>query len=67
MIKLFDLRYIVCGKTDMCYGIDTLADMVKDKFDFNLFSGQVFLFCGGSQYRFKALPRIRVFENGKMG
>lgn len=37
MIKLSDLGqvYIVCGKTDMRRGIDTLASMVKDKF--NLF------------------------------
>lgn len=33
MIKLSDLGqvYIVCGKTDMRRGIDTLASMVKDK------------------------------------
>lgn len=57
MIKLSDLGqvYIVCGKTDMRRGIDTLASMVKDKFNLDPFSGQVFLFCGGSQDRFKAL------------
>lgn len=76
MIKLSDLGqvYIVCGKTDMRRGIDTLASMVKDKFNLDPFSGQVFLFCGGSQDRFKALYwdgqgywlLYKRFENGKM-
>lgn len=46
MIKLSDLGqvYIVCGKTDMRRGIDTLASMVKDKFNLDPFSGQVFLY-----------------------
>ena len=55
-------------------GIDTLASMVKDKFNLDPFSGQVFLFCGGSQDRFKALYwdgqgywlLYKRFENGKM-
>ena len=76
MIKLSDLGqvYIVCGKTYMRRGIDTLASMVKEKFNLDPFSGQVFLFCGGSQDRFKALYwdgqgywlLYKRFENGKM-
>ena len=35
MINLYDLGqvYIVCGRTDMRRGIDSLAAIVKDKFD----------------------------------
>ena len=57
MINLYDLGqvYIVCGKTDMRKGIDTLAYLVKEKFELDPFSGKVFLFCGGKQDRFKAL------------
>ena len=76
MINLSDLGqvYIVCGKTDMRRGIDTLANMMKKKFNLDPFSGQVFLFCGGSQDRFKALYwdgqgywlLYKRFENGKM-
>lgn len=76
MINLSDLGqvYIVCGKTDMRRGIDTLASMMKEKFNLDPFSGQVFLFCGGSQDRFKALYwdgqgywlLYKRFENGKM-
>ena len=49
MINLYDLGqvYIVCGKTDMRKGIDTLAYLVKEKFELDPFSGKVFLFCGG--------------------
>lgn len=76
MINLCDLGqvYIVCGKTDMRKGIDTLAFLVKEKFEMDPFAGQVFLFCGGKQDRFKALYWdgqgywlfYKRFENGKM-
>lgn len=76
MINLYDLGqvYIVCGKTDMRKGIDTLAYLVKEKFELDPFSGKVFLFCGGKQDRFKALYwdgqgywlLYKRFENGKM-
>ncbi|HGR1464015.1 TPA: IS66 family insertion sequence element accessory protein TnpB, partial [Streptococcus pneumoniae] len=39
--------YLVCGKTDMRQGIDSLAYLVKTHFELDPFSGQVFLFCGG--------------------
>lgn len=57
MINLYDLGqvYIVCGKIDMRKGIDTLAYLVKEQYELDPFSGQVFLFCGGKQDRFKAL------------
>ena len=75
MINLYDLGqvYIVCGKTDMRKGIDTLAFLVKEKFEMDPFAGQVFLFCGGKQDRFKALYwdgqcglLCKRFENGKL-
>ena len=57
MIKLSDLGqvYIVCGKTDLRKGIDGLSTLVKEQFDLDPFVGKVFLFCGGSKDRFKAL------------
>ena len=76
MINLYDLGqvYIVCGRTDMRRGIDGLAAIVKDKFDLDPFAGQVFIFCGGSRARFKALYwagqgywlLYKRFENSKM-
>ena len=69
MINLYDLGqvYIVCGKTDMRKGIDTLAYLVKEKFELDPFSGR-------KQDRFKALYwdgqgywlLYKRFENGKM-
>ncbi len=48
-IRLSDLGqvYLVCGKTDMRQGIDSLAYLVKSQFNLDPFSGQVYLFCGG--------------------
>lgn len=50
-INLSDLGqvYLVCGKTDMRQGIDSLAYLVKSQFDLESFSGQVFPFCGGQK------------------
>ena len=76
MIRLSDLSqvYIVCGKTDLRKGIDGLATLVKEQFELDPFSGKVFLFCGGSKDRFKALYwdgqgfwlLYKRFENGKL-
>ncbi|CAG5750991.1 transposase, ISSmi4 [Streptococcus pneumoniae] len=76
MIQLSDLGqvHIVCGKTDMRQGIDSLAYVVKTHFELDSFSGQVFLFCGGRKDRFKALYwdgqgfwlLYKRFENGKL-
>ena len=48
MINLAELGrvFIVCGKTDMRRGIDSLAYIVKKSFNLDPFSGCVFLFCG---------------------
>lgn len=45
------LVYIVCGKTDFRKRIDSLAHLVKLRFDQNL----SFFFYGGKSDRFKAL------------
>ena len=76
MIKLSDLGqvYIVCGKTDLRKGIDGLATLVKEQFELDPFGDKVFLFCGGSKDRFKALYwdgqgfwlLYKRFENGKL-
>ena len=76
MIKLSDLGqvYIVCGKTDLRKGIDDLATLIKEQFDLDPFSGQVFLFCGSRNDRFKALYwdkqgfwlLYKRIENGKL-
>ncbi|HGA1219325.1 TPA: IS66 family insertion sequence element accessory protein TnpB [Streptococcus suis] len=75
-IRLSDLGqvFLVCGKTDMRQGIDSLAYLVKSQFNLDPFSGQVYLFCGGRKDRFKALYwdeqgfllLYKRFENGKL-
>ncbi|HFR3226050.1 TPA: IS66 family insertion sequence element accessory protein TnpB [Streptococcus suis] len=47
--------YLVCGKTDVRQGIDSLAYLVKSQFNLATFSGEVYLFCRGRKDRFKAL------------
>lgn len=56
-IQLSDLGqvYLVCGKTDMGQGIDSLAVNVQEKFNLDPFSGQVLLFCALRKNVFKAL------------
>lgn len=48
-IQLSDLGqvYLVCGKTDMRQGIDSLAYLLKSQNELVPFSGSVYLFCGG--------------------
>ena len=75
MISSSDLGhvYMICGLMDLRNGIDCLATLVKDQFELDSFSGKVFLFCGGSKDRFKALYwdgqgfwlLYKRFENGK--
>ncbi|MCD5466161.1 IS66 family insertion sequence element accessory protein TnpB [Lactobacillus delbrueckii] len=76
MINLAELgrAFIVCGKTDMRRVIDSLAYIVKKRFNLDPFSGCVFLFCGSRRDRFKALYwdsqgfwlLYKRFENGKL-
>ncbi len=52
----FEDIYIACGYTDLRYGIDSLATVVKEKFGLNPFSANtIFLFCGRRSDRIKAL------------
>ena len=75
-LNLSDLGpvYIVCGKTDLRKGIDSLAYLIQSQFDLDPFSKSVFLFCGGKSDRFKALYwdgegfwlLYKRFENGQL-
>jgi len=47
--------YIACGYTDMRKSIDTLAALVKQKFQMNPCQPALFLFCGRRHDRLKAL------------
>jgi transposase len=55
-LNSFEHIYIACGHTDLRYGIDGLASVVKEKFELDPFSGKtIFLFCGRKSDRIKAL------------
>ncbi|WP_205410304.1 MULTISPECIES: IS66 family insertion sequence element accessory protein TnpB [Gracilibacillus] len=66
--------YIVCGKTDMRYGIDSLAYTVQSQFHLDPFQEALFFFCGNKQDRFKMLHwdgegfwlLYKRFENGQL-
>lgn len=48
--------YIVCGYTDMRYGIDSLAAIIEQKYKMNLFiPNTLFLFCGHCTSKIKGL------------
>ena len=48
--------YIVCGYTDLRYGIDSLASILEQKYKINLFvPNTMFLFCGISATKIKGL------------
>ena len=48
--------YLVCGQTDLRYGIDSLAAIIERKYKMNLFvPNTLFLFCGGSSSKIKGL------------
>ena len=73
MINLAELGrvFIVCGKTDIRRGMDSLAYIVKKSFNLDPFSGCV---CSSRRDRFKALYwdgqgfwlLYKRFENGKL-
>ena len=55
-LKGFEHIYIACGHTDLRYGIDGLAAVVRERFEQDPFSGKaIFLFCGRKSDRIKAL------------
>ena len=48
--------YIVCGYTDLRYGIDSLAAIIERRYHMNLFvPNTLFLFCGRSSSKIKGL------------
>ena len=48
--------YLVCGYTDLRYGIDSLASIIERKYKVNLFvPNTLFLFCGRSSKKIKGL------------
>ena len=54
--KYFTGVYIVCGYTDLRYGIDSLAAIIEQKYHLSLFvPNTLFLFCGRSSARIKGL------------
>ena len=52
--------YIVCGYTDMRYGIDSLAAIIEQKYKMNLFiPNTLFLFCGHCASKIKVIIPAR--------
>ena len=48
--------YIVCGYTDLRFGIDSLAAIIERRFHMHLFvPNTLFLFCGRSSTRIKGI------------
>jgi transposase len=43
--------FVICGKTDMRCGINSLSHRVQDELKKDLFSQSLFIFCGGSGFR----------------
>lgn len=66
--------YLVCGKTDLRRGIDSLATIVQDQFQLDPYCQNLYLFCGTRKDRFKALYwdgdgfilLYKRFENGRL-
>lgn len=54
--KSFKAIYVVCGYTDMRYGIDTLAAIIENRYHLSLFvPNTLFLFCGRRSNKIKGL------------
>ncbi|WP_029319532.1 IS66 family insertion sequence element accessory protein TnpB, partial [Butyrivibrio sp. AE3004] len=52
----FPAVYVVCGRTDMRYGVDSLAAIIERKYKVDLFvPNTLFLFCGRSSSKIKGL------------
>lgn len=47
--------YIVCGKTNMRKGIDGLATLIRDSFEFDPYGDSIFLFAGWNKDLYKCL------------
>ena len=54
--KSFSAIYVVCGYTDMRYGIDSLAAIIETRYHLPLFvPGTLFLFCGRNAGKIRGL------------
>lgn len=52
----FSAVYVVCGYTDMRYGMDTLAAIIEQRYHLPLFvPDSLFLFCGRRASKIKGL------------
>lgn len=52
----FNAVYIVCGRVDLRYGIDSLAALVENRYHMQMFiPNTLFLFCGRSANKIKGL------------
>lgn len=52
----FAAIYVVCGRTDMRYGIDRLASIIENRYHLPLFvPNTLFLFCGRNAKKIKGL------------
>ena len=57
--------YIVCGYTDLRFGIDSLAAIIEQKYQKSLFvPNTLFLFCGKSASKIKGLLLYKRVESG---
>ncbi|MBE5918582.1 MAG: IS66 family insertion sequence element accessory protein TnpB [Pseudobutyrivibrio ruminis] len=54
--KSFKAVYVVCGRTDLRYGIDSLAALIENQYHMPIFvPNTLFLFCGRKANRIKGL------------
>ena len=52
----FSRIYLICGRTDLRYGIDSLAAIIEHRYNLSLFvPNTLFLFCGISASKIKGL------------
>ena len=54
--KSFNGIYVICGYTDMRYGIDSLASIIEQRYNMSIFiPNTLFLFCGRRANKIKGL------------
>ena len=54
--KAFKAIYIVCGYTDMRFGMDSLAAIIENRYKLSVFvPNTLFLFCGRRANKIKGL------------
>jgi len=54
--RSFHAVYVICGFTDMRYGMDTLAAIIENRYHLSLFvPNTLFLFCGKRANKIKGL------------